>query len=288
MGREIGACGRIGQVVLVIVNIIFGILGLAILVSGALLKFKENLVNGYVSDFLRQIQLQHLETDLVSVISTVAIICICVGVFVFLLSMFGCCGACCQQKILLTSYAIVVLLILGAQIAAIVLTFQYKDEWQGSVKSEMKNVIKDKYNGDNGTDIISMGINAAFMEFDCCGVDNYKDVELATGWVRTYMIDNQEVTFKAPYFCCKNVDTETPKVDSGLFTSVNQTECATDPTNENSNYKKGCFDALEDIVMRYNAIYIGVGIALMLLEIFCVIFACFICCKGREPEGKYV
>lgn len=28
----------------------------------------------------------------------------------------------------------------------------------------MKEVIKNNYNGDNGTDIVTMGINAAFME----------------------------------------------------------------------------------------------------------------------------
>lgn len=285
---EIGACGRIGQVVLVIVNIIFGILGLAILVAGALLKFKENLVNGYVEDFLKQIRLEHLKTDLASIINTLAIVCICVGVFIFLLSLFGCLGACCQQRILLTSYAIVVVIILGAQIAAIVLTFQYKDEWQGTVKAEMKDVIKNNYKGDNGTDIVTMGINAAFMEFKCCGVDDYKDVEAAPGWVRTYTINNQQVTFKAPYFCCKNIKTDTPIVDSGLFTSVDQTKCATDPTDDNSNFNMGCYNSFEDIVMRYSGIYIGVGIALLLLEVFCVVFACYICCRAGRQDGKLV
>lgn len=73
-------------------------------------------------------------------------------------------------------------------------------------------------------------------QFKCCGVDDYKDVEAAPGWVRTYTINNQQVTFKAPYFCCKNIKTDTPIVDSGLFTSVDQTKCATDPTDDNSNF----------------------------------------------------
>ena len=69
-------------------------------------------------------------------------------------------------------------------------------------------------------------------------MDNYKDVEKAPGWARTYTIDNQSVTFIAPYFCCKNIETETPYVDSGLFKYVNQTECATNPTAENSNFER--------------------------------------------------
>ena len=64
------------------------------------------------------------------------------------------------------------------------------------------------------------------------------DVTNATGWVKTYTIDNQPVTFTAPYFCCKTVLTETPRVDTNLFTSVNQTQCATNPTPHNSNYEQ--------------------------------------------------
>lgn len=286
---KIGVCGRIGQVVLVVVNILFACLGLAILVAGALLKFKESLVQGYVSEFLKQIRLDSLSTDLNSIISTASTIFIVVGVFIFILSVFGCAGACCQVKILLVSYALVVMIIFGAQVAAIVLTFQYKNVWQDVVKTEMKKVIKDKYLGDNSTDIISMGINAVFMEFKCCGVDNYKDVQQAPGWIRTYTIDNQQVTFEAPYFCCKSVATDTPAVDSGLFKSVNQTECATHPTDVNSNYMQGCFNALENIVMRYSAIYLGVGISLLVLELICVFFAFYICCrKGRDDDGKLV
>jgi hypothetical protein len=60
------------------------------------------------------------------------------------------------------------------------------------------------------------------------------------GWVRNYTFDgfSETVTFKAPYFCCKTVITETPTIDSGLFTNENQTECATNPTPQNSNYMK--------------------------------------------------
>jgi len=77
------------------------VLGIVLLVAGSLLKFKEDLVNGYVSEFLMQIRLEHLETNIHSIISTAAIICIVVGVFIFLLSMVGCCGACFQNRVLL-------------------------------------------------------------------------------------------------------------------------------------------------------------------------------------------
>jgi hypothetical protein len=60
------------------------------------------------------------------------------------------------------------------------------------------------------------------------------------GWVRNYTFNqfNETVTFKAPYFCCKTSMTETPSIDSGLFTNVDQTKCATNPTTHNSNFMK--------------------------------------------------
>jgi hypothetical protein len=65
------------------------------------LKYNEDLVNGYASQFLKQIQLEHLETNVHSIISSAALIFIIVGVFIFLLSLVGCCGACCQNRALL-------------------------------------------------------------------------------------------------------------------------------------------------------------------------------------------
>ena len=65
------------------------------------MKYKEDLVNDYVAQFLKQIQLEHLETNVYSIISIAIIILIVVGVFIFLLSLVGCCGACCQNRVLL-------------------------------------------------------------------------------------------------------------------------------------------------------------------------------------------
>ena len=40
-------------------------------------------------------------------------------------------------------------------------------QWQGPVKEEMKKVITNNYKGDNGTDVITLGINAVFMQVQC-------------------------------------------------------------------------------------------------------------------------
>jgi len=77
------------------------VLGIVLLVAGSLLKFKEDLVNVHVSKLLMQIQLENLAGNIHSIISTAAILCIVVGVFIFLLSMVGCCGACFQNRVLL-------------------------------------------------------------------------------------------------------------------------------------------------------------------------------------------
>jgi hypothetical protein len=69
--------------------------------TGLVLKYTEDLVKGQVSQFLKQIQLEHLETNVYSIISSAALILIIVGVFIVVLSLVGCCGACCKNRALL-------------------------------------------------------------------------------------------------------------------------------------------------------------------------------------------
>ena len=71
------------------------------------------------------------------------------------------------------------------------------------------------------------------FQFHCCGVDDYMDFFTAKQWDRRRFSNNGiNVTLMTPLMCCKN------KTSDGNDTqSLNYTECATNPTMENSNFK---------------------------------------------------
>ena len=49
-----------------------------------------------------------------------------------------------------------------------------------------------------------------YSQFECCGVDNYTDYDMATAWNSTYSINRNGVQFTGvalvPPTCCKMVD----------------------------------------------------------------------------------
>lgn len=72
-----------------------------------------------------------------------------------------------------------------------------------------------------------------FLQFQCCGVDNYTDFNDAVKWNRTLLGGTADI----PPTCCKlkNPDAyyDNPSAAEFLFP-----ECQTSPNNTNSNWHK--------------------------------------------------
>lgn len=76
-----------------------------------------------------------------------SVIVIIIGVIVFVLAFFGCCGAMREAPWKLILYGVLVILIFLIEVAAIGIAFGFKDKTETFMKDNMKKSIKDKEKG---------------------------------------------------------------------------------------------------------------------------------------------
>eukprot|EP01135_Chromosphaera_perkinsii_P004399 Nk52_evm2s280 gene=Nk52_evmTU2s280 len=115
---------------------------------------------------------------------------ICVGVFIFFLSFFGCCGAARESRCLIKLYLTVIALLFLSQIA-ISVTAYYKRQ----------DIPELAHSAWSGLEINS--VNSIEKQLSCCGFYSRKEVAS----------DNNNV-------CYDHSDTDTSNWDSGCFTKV--------------------------------------------------------------------
>ncbi|WAR06588.1 TSN3-like protein [Mya arenaria] len=112
-----GACTGCGQLVLVLINILFSVVGIALLVVACLVRFGSGVFDSYLEDGYTEFKLAvEIATkgkldisglDIGDIVGDAAIAFIVIGAFFFVLGIFGCCGAICKAKSLLVIYAVV-------------------------------------------------------------------------------------------------------------------------------------------------------------------------------------
>ncbi|XP_055995211.1 CD151 antigen-like [Ostrea edulis] len=271
-------CGSaIGKAFLVTVNTIFTILGLVLLIIGCIVKFNKELVTKYADELFKVIKLESANLNLDELLSSSAVVFIIVGVVILIVGVLGCLGACCGWRAFLVIYAIIVFLVLIAEIAGVVLAAFMKKDVEKVVKDGLKKSITEFYKGDEFQEPVTLAWNSIFIEFDCCGVDNYMDFDNATNWNKTFK--GQPLNLVTPVSCCNTITGEFPALN--YPTSTN---CATNPQDADSNWKKGCYSAIEDFINKYSNIFIGIGAVVAVFEILCIVFAICVCRSVEEGE----
>uniref|UniRef100_U5EXB2 Tetraspanin n=1 Tax=Corethrella appendiculata TaxID=1370023 RepID=U5EXB2_9DIPT len=262
MGCDCETC--IAKYLLSLFNFLFFIIGTTVLGVGiwlaadkssfiALLKMVENE------------QLEHFTQP--AVIEQLAYILIVIGSIMFFLSFLGYCGAIRESQCLLTTYGIFLLIILVLEIAAGGLAAAYKDRAKLETKNYLQSTITKYYssNDNQNADAVTLMWNILMSEMSCCGVDDYKDFNLSDKWVQTK--GNRII----PESCC---------VLSGPFEPRDK-NCPYSPSEANSFYKTGCYNALIDWILLHRNIVISVGIGLAVFQLF-AIFLAFCLCKSID------
>ena len=197
---------RYAKPILVIVNVVSFILGVAFVSIGCYISTQEI---GLVK-LNESIALQHNEEHekakseanyyLQIVFSSI----IGVGLLITLLNLFGCLGAIKESKILLTSYIIFVVFITIAQITGMVLLLIY----EAKLKLSISNVLRYRlsyYKEELG---LTNKWNEVMKNFECCGVNGMEDffqIAQQYKWVKF-----QEL----PKYCCPS-KSNTCKFDEG-------------------------------------------------------------------------
>lgn len=275
-----GFCGKVGTVFLVIINIIFFLMGLGLVIAGALaLTDVSNINTDHIKPLLDSIPVGSFEAG--SLVKNLTTLIIVIGAFILLIAGLGLFGACCQNKFMLVTYAVLVLILLVMKIAVIILWFTMKNTVENEVKDKLFVSLKDNYKEDTLTNSnsISNAWNYMFMTLDCCGVNPV--VSTKNDFDSTYWCNDDGSCLAAvsniPKTCCLNVDENT-------YTTA-PTACHSSVHTGTYN-TKGCYDALKEKLLSQSPSIIGVMVTVIVIEVLAVIFAFWVCCQVGDKSAN--
>jgi CD63 antigen len=225
--------------ILFLFNLLFVIFGVVLIVAGTVTK------TGYNK------YIQFLNSDGLSAPPNLFIVA---GSVMLLIAFLGCCGAVRENHCMIMTYSVLVGLLLIMELGAGIAAFALEDDVEQMVSSEMTKSMKEYHH--NKTEVIKAW-NIAQTSLECCGITNYTD------WSTAYDPNYPLI----PESCCKG------------GASDNCTQAITDKNLDDATfaetiiYVHGC---LPKVVADIAITRIGqIGIALAIVELVGVVFACF-------------
>ncbi|KAL7859694.1 hypothetical protein SRHO_G00148410 [Serrasalmus rhombeus] len=208
-------------------NFIFWLCGLALIVLGVLV----------------QMALHKTPVIKDAAGSAAPLVLIVIGVIIFFIAFFGCCGAWKENYCMVTMFAILLSIIIIAEIATAIAAYVFRDKLTGLVDDGLKDMIE-HYNNTE----YKKSLDQIQKELKCCGAAN------ATDWVH-YQPDGISV----PDSCCKNIT-----LNCGLKAMK----------DANKIYTNGCQSAVENF-LKANTLWIAVAaLVIAFIEILGLVFAC--------------
>ncbi|XP_066951441.1 CD63 antigen-like [Macrobrachium rosenbergii] len=186
------------------------------------------------------------------------IIILIAGLIILLIGFLGCCGAAQESRCMLYTYAVIVLILLLAEIVLGIVMLVYSNKAEDLIIEGMDDVFND-YGKDDKS--LTKAIDRAQHDLQCCGVHNYTD------WENFYY--GQQHNNSVADGCCKNMTK-----GCGLDVLV-------DPDIASTIYTQGCFYAIKEDAKDAT---IGLGVAcliLALVQAFSISFACSLAKEAR-------
>jgi hypothetical protein len=293
-----GGCFRsFAKVILIIVNIIFCLAGLLMLALGIALTVAPEKVIDF-AETTTEIKFDDYATAsgglFEEIIRASGIFMIILGSVVFIIAFFGFVGACCESKCILVTYAIILIIIVLAEVALIIFAAVYPDKFADTASDALTVALKKEftrdfnYNG-NFTDDVGKGSKAwsvVQVGWKCCGANNNSDYE-RFNWVRSNC--SGTCYQKVPLSCCK-LKKNVTGFPTSRYDFINAEECVKNPTNDTTNLN-GCTDAIinsaKDLILDYSKIAIGIAAGIVGVELILIALAFFLCCIG-DRSSKYV
>ncbi|XP_034392101.1 CD63 antigen [Cyclopterus lumpus] len=212
-------------------NFIFWLCGIALIVVGILVQvgFHETLIIRDVSA------------------SAAPVVIIAIGVVIFFIAFFGCCGAWKESNCMITMFAILLFLIIVVEIAAVIVGYVFRNKLSNIVQDSLTDMISGYK---NGTDEFRSTLDKLQEDLKCCGVNSSSD------W-SSFRADGNSV----PDSCCLTLST-----NCGINAM----------TNAAIVHQKGCHDALEAFLKKNILWVIVVALVIAGLQILGIVFSCLL------------
>ncbi|KAM9855719.1 CD63 antigen [Aulostomus maculatus] len=212
-------------------NFIFWLCGIALIVVGVLVQIAlhSTLKIGDVSS------------------SGAPIVLIGVGVVIFFIAFFGCCGAWKENYCMVTTFSILLSLVIIVQIAAAIAGYIFRNKVSAVVQDSLTEMIT-KYNSSSAE--FRDGVDKLQKDLKCCGVNGSSD------W-RNYSPDGDSV----PDSCCVNVSQ-----GCGVGTMADATKV----------HQEGCREIVEEFLKKNILWVIVAALVLAFLQIMGIVFACLL------------
>ncbi|ESP04272.1 hypothetical protein LOTGIDRAFT_204983 [Lottia gigantea] len=221
------------KLLLFVFNLLFVIAGIGLIGAGS-----------YV-----QIKLTEYSDILGSQYTGPGILIIIVGVVIFGIAFFGCCGAIKENYCLVMTFGALLTIIFILEIAGGIAGFVLKNQ----IESDVITLLKEKEGQYYKNDGVKASFDALQKDFACCGVDGPND------WI------NGTANNTIPTSCCKD------------FKQGQTCDLA-------KAYPEGCEKKFVDYLKNNIGIIGGIGIGLAFIQ---VVGICFACCLARAIRKEY-
>ncbi|XP_069103114.1 CD82 antigen-like [Argopecten irradians] len=144
------------------INIIFFLLGFAMVAAGMAVKVKGDFINGPLVDLLRDLNTQQDGATIEDMLVTLSNLFIAVGLAGLVVSLIGCSGAACSWRSCLIAYGIDVIIVMVLAVVAGVLAWFLGSGELAYLENSMKENLKRHYKGNEATDSRSVAWNYIF------------------------------------------------------------------------------------------------------------------------------
>jgi len=212
-------------------NFIFWICGLALIVVGILV----------------QVSLHNTFMIRDATASGAPIVLIGIGVVIFFIAFFGCCGAWKENYCMVTTFAILISLVIIVEIAAAIAGYIFRNKISGVVQDSLTEMIT-KYNSSSAE--FRKAVDDLQEDLKCCGVNSSAD------W-KNFRPGGNSV----PDSCCVNV---TASCGIGTMTDAAKV------------HQKGCHDAVEALLKKNIQWVIVAALVIAFLQIMGIVFSCLL------------
>jgi len=177
---------------------------------------------------------------------------IAIGVIIFIVSFFGCCGAYKENYCMVLTFAVFMIVVFILELSAGIGGYVLRNEARSMLANNLRHEM-DYYN-EKQYEYITLLWDKIQRDFSCCGVDGPKD------WQHGL-----------PMSCCA--------VQTGV---VDKAECIIDDTDvANQPFSEGCLFTFSNFIAAHAVSLGAAGVALALIQLVGVFMTCYVAKKIR-------